>query len=150
MIKKDSIIVPTNNEQQDEMENLELPIENEVVYINENKEMIVQPSPNKGKMAELSLDCVQKFDDIENFELPVPPNTVNVAKPSDDQAAYLWFEYKFNMEKTPVLNWEIKRYKLNKDGLWSYKSSKIFEEKDSDRQRRTRMVRSRFASYIYF
>lgn len=74
---------------------------------------------------------VEKFEAIDTFELPPAPSRVNVSKPSEDRPAILWFEYQSAVKNLPVLSWEVRRYKLNKDEKWSFKSSQVFPEKGS-------------------
>ena len=132
---RDAPITPLRQESIEELQLPPEPENTEVAFFNDNTEMT-------GPVDDASLgDTVQNFENsTETFELPLPPNVVNVAKPSEDQPTFLWFEYKTNQPKTPVLNWEIKRYKLNKDGRWSFKSSCIFHEKDTDKKKKSRMV----------
>lgn len=122
----------------DNIEELHLPPEIEVAIFDQNANTrLFNESP-----VNHDFDEVVNFDNNENFELPKPPKVVNVAKPSDDQPAYLWFEYKTNIPQSPVLSWEVKRYKLNKDGRWSFKSSRVFNEKSSDFKKKSRTVSS--------
>lgn len=153
---------PVAPQRQDSIEDLQLPPENEVTFYNDNIEMTSpvdgspcpSPLPSHHHDGTINSNDVQQFEDCENFELPKPPKVVNVAKPSDDQAAFLWFEYRTNLPKTPVLSWEIKRYKLNKDGRWTFKSSRVFQEKEADIMKKSRMVSQihydSLISYIHF
>lgn len=137
---RDAPILP---QRQESIENIELPPENDVVFFNNSTEMtgpVVQTD-----MTSLGghSDAVRHFGDVDqNFELPPPPAAVNVAKPSEDQPPVLWFDYKTSLvsENNPIVSWEVRRYKLNKDGRWSFKSSNVFPEKDSDRKITSRMV----------
>lgn len=149
---RDALIVP---QKQESVEELELPPENDVVFFNDNTEM-AGPSFNSDMTAlGGDFDAVRDFEGgsaDQNFELPPPPSVVNVAKPSEDQPAVLWFDYKKDLvpENTPVLTWEVKRYKLNKDGRWSFKSSKIFHEKDFDPKKKTHKVSLTCCRILYY
>ena len=132
---------PISPEGHDGIEDLQLPPENDVVFINDNTEMAGPVA--QSDTPPLDSDAVRQFGDVDqNFELPPPPLVVDVAKPSDDQPAVLWFDYKTShgLDNTPVISWEVKRYKLNKDGRWSFKSSKVFQEKENDKKTTARKV----------
>jgi hypothetical protein len=140
---------------QDSMEEIQLPPEPEniVTFYNNNTEMaapLLDEVPQWDSHSPCGANDVQTFEDVDCFELPKPPKVVNIAKPSDDQAAFLWFDYKTNLPKIPVLSWEIKRYKLNKDGRWTFKSSRVFHEKDTDKKKKSRMVRDDLFDRLFF
>lgn len=56
----------------------------------------------------------------EVVKFPDPPPVVNAH--CNEHRVTIWFDYRNG--KDPVLSWEIRRYRLDKDGSWSVKGVK--------------------------
>ena len=100
-------------------------------------------------------------DSMEEIQLPPEPeNIVTFYNNNTEMAAPLldelpqWDSHSpcgaNDVQTIPVLSWEIKRYKLNKDGRWTFKSSRVFHEKDIDKKKKSRMVRDDLFDRLFF
>jgi hypothetical protein len=83
------------------------------------------------------IENIENVDSSVKYELvkfPDPP--IAIQAHSSGQQATIWWEYKTGKE--PIISWEVRRYKLDKDGSWSVKGVRQFKD-----------VASRKVIYIY-